>query len=40
MFNPVSHKSDQHQLSPRNINAYCVSEVMSIKDMASQGEFF
>ena len=38
-FNPFSPKSDQHQISPCNINAYSIPEVMRIKDMITQGEF-
>ena len=30
--------SDQHQISPCNINAYSAPEVMRIKDMITQGE--
>ena len=33
VINPLDPKSDQHQLSPCNINAYPTSEVMRIKDM-------
>ena len=29
-----------HELSPCNINAYSTPEVMRIKDMITQGEFF
>ena len=31
---------DQHQISPGNTNAYSTPEVMRIKDMITQGEFF
>ena len=31
--------SDQHQISPCNINAYSTPEVMRINDMITQGEF-
>ena len=31
--------SDQHQISPCNINAYSTPEVMRIKDVTTQGEF-
>ena len=31
--------SDQHQISPCNINAYSTHEAMGIKDMITQGEF-
>ena len=31
--------TDQHQISPCNINAYATPEVMRIKDMITQGEF-
>ena len=34
---PLSPNSDQHQFSPKNINAYSNPEVMSIKDMITQG---
>ena len=36
--NPLSPNSDQHQISPCNINAYSTPEVMRIKDMITQGE--
>ena len=32
-LNPLSPNSDQHQISPCNINAYSTPEVMRIKDM-------
>ena len=35
----LSPNSDQHQISPCNINAYSNSEVKRIKDMITQGEF-
>ena len=38
-INPISPNSDQHQISPCNINAYSTSEVMRIKDMIIPGEF-
>ena len=38
-FNPLSPNSDQHQISPCNINVYSTPEVMRIKDMITQGEF-
>ena len=38
-LNPLSPNSDQHQISPCNINAYSTLEVMRIKDMITQGEF-
>ena len=38
-FSPSSPNSDQHQISPCNINAYSTPEVMRIKDMITQGEF-
>ena len=38
-FNPLSLNSDQHQISPCNVNAYSTPEVMRIKDMITQGEF-
>ena len=31
--------SDQHQISPCNVNAYSTPEVMRIKDMITQAEF-
>ena len=31
--------SDQHQISPCNVNAYSAPEVMRIKDMITEGEF-
>ena len=33
----LSPNSDQHQISPCNINAYSAVEVMRIKDMITQG---
>ena len=36
---PLTPDSDQHQISPCNINAYSTSEVMRIKDMTTQDEF-
>ena len=36
---PLSPNSDQHQISPCNIDAYSTPEVMRIKDMIAQGEF-
>ena len=36
LFSP---NSDQHQISPCNINAYLTPEVMRIKNMITQGEF-
>ena len=38
-LNPSNPDSDQHQISPCNINAYSIPEVMRIKDMITQGEF-
>ena len=38
-INPLSPDSDEHQISPCNINAYSTPEVMRIKDMVTQGEF-
>ena len=32
-INPLSPNSDQHEISPCNINAYSTPEVMRIKDM-------
>ena len=32
--------ADQRETSPYNINAYPTPEVMGIKDMVTQGEFF
>ena len=38
--NPLSPNSDQHQISPCNINAYSIPEVMRIKNiMITQGDF-
>ena len=31
--------SDQHQISPCNINAFLTPEVKRIKDMITKGEF-
>ena len=36
----LSPNSDQHQISPCNINAYSTPEVVRIKDMITQGESF
>ena len=36
---PLNPNSDQHQISPCNMNAYSTPEVMGIKDMITQGEF-
>ena len=33
---PLSPNSDQHQISPCNINAYSTPEVTRIKDMITQ----
>ena len=38
--NPLRPISDQHQISPFNINAYSTPEVMRIMDMINQGDFF
>ena len=38
-FNPLSPKSDQHQISPCNINALRNRIVMRITDMITQDEF-
>jgi len=38
-FNPLSPKSDQHQISPCNINALYDRVVMRIMDMITQDEF-
>ena len=38
-LNPLSPNSDQHQISPCNINAHSTSKVMRIKDVITQGEF-
>ena len=38
-FNPLRPNSDQHQISPCNINAYSTTEVMGIKDRITQGAF-
>ena len=34
VFNPLSPNSDQHQLSPCNINAYSTPGVMRIKNIS------
>ena len=34
-----SPNTDQHQISPCNVNALSAPEVMRIKDMITQGEF-
>ena len=39
LINPVTPNSDQHQISPCNINAYSTNEAMRIKDMITQCEF-
>ena len=39
VFNPLSPKSDQHQISPCNINALENRVVMRITDMIIQDEF-
>ena len=33
------NRSDQHQISPCNINAYSTPEVMRVKDMITQVNF-
>ena len=38
--NPFSPSSDQHQMSPCNINPYSTTEAMRIEDMIIQSEFF
>ena len=38
-LNRLSPNSDQHQISPCNINAYSTLKVMIIKDMITQGGF-
>ena len=38
-LNPLSPKSDQHQISPCNINALYNRVVMRIRDMITQDEF-
>ena len=38
-LNSLSPYSDQHQISPCNINAYSIPEVMRIKDVITQGIF-
>ena len=38
-INPLSPKSDQHQISPRNINALLNKVDMRITDMITQDEF-
>ena len=37
--NPLRPNSDQREVSPCNINAFSVREVMRIKDMITQHEF-
>ena len=37
-INPLSPNSDQHQISPGNINVYSIPEVMRIKDTITQDE--
>ena len=37
--NPLSPKSDQHQISSCDINAYSTLEVVRIKDVITPGEF-
>ena len=39
VINPLTPNTDQHQISPYNINAFSTSEVMRIKDMITQREF-
>ena len=39
LINPLSPKSDQHQISPCNINALQNRVVMRITDMITQDEF-
>ena len=39
-LNPLSPNFDQHQISSCITNAYSTCEVMRIKDMITQGEFF
>ena len=39
LLNPLSPNSDQHHISPCNINSYSTPEVERIKDMITQGEF-
>ena len=38
-LNPLSPKSDQHQISPCNIDALSNRMVMRITDMITQDEF-
>ena len=38
-FNPLSHKSDQRQISPCNINALLNRVAMRIMDMITKDEF-
>ena len=38
-FNPLSPKSDQHRISPGNINALYHRVVMRITDMITQDKF-
>ena len=37
--NPLSPKSDQHEISPCNINTLYNRVVMRVTDMITQGEF-
>ena len=39
-FNPLSTKSDHHQISPRNTNALLKRAVMRIADVITQEEIF
>ena len=38
-FNPLSSNSDQHQISPCNINAYSTPEDIRIKDRSPKVNF-
>ena len=35
----INPNSDQHQISPGNINAFLIPEVIRIKEIIIQGEF-
>ena len=39
-FNPLSPSSDQHQISPCNINAQLSAQVSRIKEMITRDELF
>ena len=39
-FNPLSSNSDQHQISPYNINAQLSAQVSRIKEMITRDNSF